>query len=95
MAASDPDHLEQHQDGPEGDGGVGDVEGPEVRLAPVDVDEVDDVAGDGAIDQVAERAPQDEREPVARQALVRAELARVDGIATSASAAIPIITADL
>ena len=27
------DHLEQHENGSDGDGGVGDVEGPEVRLS--------------------------------------------------------------
>ena len=81
---------------PIGDGGVGDVERPEVRVAPVDVDEVDDVAGDRAIDEVAERAAEDQREPVARQPLVGAELrARRAAMATSASAAMPIITADL
>ena len=78
MLASEAQHLEQHEDGPDGDRGVGDVERPEVRVAPVDVDEVDDVAGDRAIDQVAERAAENQREPVARQPLVRAELPRVE-----------------
>ena len=47
--------------------------------APVDVDEIDDVAGDGAVDQVAERAAEDEREPEARHPLVEPELRRVGG----------------
>ena len=48
-------------------------------VAPVDVDEVDDVAGDRAVDQVAERAAEDERQPEPRQPLVEAELRRVGG----------------
>src|SRR3954468_10286299 len=78
MVASDPDHFEQHEHGTDGDGRVGDVEGPEVRVAPVDVDEVYDVAGDGAVDQVAERTAQDERQPVARQLFVLPELPGVE-----------------
>ena len=64
---------------PDGDRRVGHVERPEVGVAPVDVDEVDDVAGDGAVDQVAERAAEDQREPEARQPLVEPELRRVGG----------------
>ena len=45
--------------------------------APVHVDEVDDVAGDGAVDQVADRAAEDQRQAEARQPLVEAELRRV------------------
>ena len=52
---------------PIGDGRVGDVERPEVRVAPVDVHEVHDVAGDGAVDQVAERAAEDQRQAEARE----------------------------
>ena len=36
------EHVEDEQHGAEGDAGVGDVEGPEVPRADVDVDEVDD-----------------------------------------------------
>ena len=61
--ASEADHIEQDEDRADRDGGVGNVERPEVRRAPVDVDEVDDVPDDGAIDQVAERAAEDERQP--------------------------------
>ena len=45
---------------------------------PVDVDEVHDVAGDRAIDQVAERAAEDQRQAETRQPLVGAELPRVE-----------------
>ncbi len=62
-------------------------------LAPVDVDEIDDVAGDDAVDQVAGRAAEDQRQAEARQPLVEAELRRVQRDATSASAAMPIMTA--
>ena len=79
MSPSEPDHVEQDQDGPDRDRRVRDVERPEVRVAPVHVDEVDDVARDGAIDQVAERAAEDQRQPEARQPLVEAELRRVGG----------------
>jgi hypothetical protein len=42
---------------PDGDRRVGDVERPEVPAAPVEIDEVDDVAEAGAIDQVADAPP--------------------------------------
>ena len=48
-------------------------------VAPVDVDEVDDVAGDRAIDEVAEGAAEDQRQPEARQPLVEPELRAVGG----------------
>ena len=40
----------------DGDRGIRDVEGREVRVVPVDVDEVDDVPEPHAVDHVAERA---------------------------------------
>ena len=79
MAASEADHVEEDEDGADRDRGIGDVERPEVRRAPVDVDEVHDVADDRAIDEVAERAAEDQRQPEARQPLVEAELRRVGG----------------
>ena len=54
---------------------VRDVERPEVRVAPVDVDEVDDVADDRAVDEVAEGAAEDQRQPEPRQPLVEARAA--------------------
>ena len=75
---------------------VGHVERPEVRVAPVHVDEVHDVAGHRAVDEIAERAAEDQRQPEARQPLVEAELARVERRWRPArSAAMPIITAGL
>ena len=82
--------------GADGDRRVRDVERPEVRVAPVDVDEVDDVAGDRAIDQVAEGAAEDQRQPEARQPLVEAELrARRRQSRPARCAAMPIMTAGL
>ena len=95
MSPSEPDHVEQDQDGADGDRGVRDVERPEMRRAPVHVDEVDDVAGDRAIDQVAEGAAEDQREPEPRHPLVKAELRRVRGDRHQAIAAMAIITTGL
>ena len=47
--------------------------------APVDVDEVDDVSGDRAVDQIAERAAEDQRQSEPRDPLVEPELRRVGG----------------
>ena len=47
---------------PDGDRRIGDVEGPEVVGVPVHVDEIDDRSGGDAIDQVAGRAADDERQ---------------------------------
>ena len=49
------------------------------HVAPVDVDEIDDVADDRAVDQVADRAAEDQRQPEPRQPVVEPELRRVDG----------------
>ena len=64
------EQLDEDEDGADRDRRVGDVERPEVPAAPVDVHEVDDVAGVQPIDQIAERAAENEREADARQPLV-------------------------
>ena len=92
--ASDPDHFEQHQPAPIVIAASAALS-PEVRVAPVDVDRVDDVTGAGAIDQVAERAAEDQRQPVARQLLVLSELPRVERDGDQRQRRIPIATADL
>ena len=48
-------------------------------VAPVHVDEVHDVADDRAIDEVAEGAAEDQRQPESRQPLVEPELRAVGG----------------
>ena len=57
---------------------VGDVERPEMGVAPIDIDEVDDEPEHGTVDQISERAGEDEREPEARHSLVEPKLGRVD-----------------
>ena len=65
-------------------------------VAPVDVDEVDDVAGHRAIDQVAERAAEDQRQAEARQPLVEARAAsRRRRSRPARSPAMPIISTAL
>ena len=51
--------VENHQRDADGDRRVGHVERPEVPAAPVDVDEVEHVAGAQPVDQVAGRAADD------------------------------------
>ena len=46
---------------------VGDVERPEMVRPPVHVDEIDDRADDDAVDQVAGRAADDQRQPESGQ----------------------------
>jgi hypothetical protein len=53
---------------------VGNVEGPEVPAAPVDVHVVEDVADSQTIDQVADRAAEDERESDPRQFFVTVDV---------------------
>ena len=48
-------------------------------VAPVHVHEVDDVADDRAVDEVAEGAAEDQRQPEPRQPLVEPELRAVGG----------------
>ena len=63
---------------PTDDGGVGDVERPEVIRPPVDVHEVDDGPDDHAIDQVAGGAAHDEGEPEAGEPLMPRQPGRID-----------------
>ena len=54
--------IEQQQPGADRDGRIGDVEGREIVLLPVHLDEIDDVAEPQPVDDVAERAAQDQRQ---------------------------------
>src|SRR5439155_13048209 len=53
------ERREQHDRNADGDGCVGDVEGRPVQVAPVEIEEVDDLAVADAIEQVPDRAAQD------------------------------------
>ena len=77
MSSPDSDHIEQDQDGPDRDRRIRHVKRPEVGAAPVHIHEIDDVTGDCPIDEVAERATEDERQPEARHPLVEPKLRRV------------------
>src|SRR5688500_7862024 len=79
MPASDSDHVKQHEDGTDGNGGVGNVESPEVDGPPVNVDEVYDMADDDPVDEVAECAAQDQRQTHPRESVLKPELGAVDG----------------
>ena len=74
MPTAQANHVEQHEHRADRDRSVGKIECPEMRLAPVDVDEIDDVPGDRPIREVAERTAKDQRQADARQPFVRAEL---------------------
>src|SRR5204863_1819054 len=45
-----------HEDDPDDDRGVGDVEGPEADVTDPDVDEIDDVSLGDAVEKISERA---------------------------------------
>src|SRR5688572_16360647 len=79
MSSSDPDHVEKHQYSADRYRRVSHVEGPEVNVAPIDVDEVHDVAVNDAIEKVSERAAEDQRQAKPRQAVVEAQLRAVGG----------------
>ena len=55
------ERIQQQQDDAQGDGGVRDVEGGPVPLAVVHVQEVDDVAVQDAVDEIAQRPAQHQR----------------------------------
>src|SRR5688572_24291489 len=79
---TDPSYAEQfqdHEDHADGNGGVGDVERPEVPAIAVNIDEIEDVAGADAIDQVAGSATDHEREAEPGQHLVTFEGRGIDG----------------
>src|SRR5262245_34379130 len=63
--------VEDQQAGADGDRGIGEVERPEVPSERMEIQEVDDVAEDDAVPEVAERAAQYQREPRGEQALAR------------------------
>jgi len=73
------ERVQQEQGDAHGDGGIGDVEGGPVPVAVVDIQEVDDVAVEDAVDQVAQRAAQHQRPSHGLPMLAGVELAQPDG----------------
>lgn len=57
------DAVENEQGGADRDRAVGDIEGGEIRAAPVKEEEIDDVTERQAIPEIAQRAAQDQGEP--------------------------------
>ncbi len=74
MLSSQAEHVQEHEPGADADGRIGDVEGPEVPRAPVNVYEIDHVADKGAVEEVSDRTAEDQGEPEPGQALVSSEL---------------------
>ena len=72
------EHIENHHRHADRDCRIGNVEGPEVVVAPVDVDEVDHRAEEDAVDQVAGRAADDQRQADAGDHLVPRDAGRVE-----------------
>jgi hypothetical protein len=60
MSSPEANHIEEDEDCTDGDRRIGRVEGPEMRVAPINVHEIDDVSRDGPVDEVAERPSKDE-----------------------------------
>src|SRR3954468_9156439 len=73
-----PEHVDDHERDADGNRRIGDVEGPEMPGPPVDVDEIDHRTLRDAIDQVAGRSADDERQPDAREHLLMAEAERIE-----------------
>src|SRR5213075_1269006 len=63
LAPAFEDGVQDHQARPDRDGGVGDVEGREPRGVPEEQQEVDDVPEAQPVDDVADGAAEDQREP--------------------------------
>src|SRR5262245_4678778 len=61
--------VEDQQPRAHGDGRIGDVERPEMPAEGMEVEEIDDVAENDPVPEVAERAPEDQREAGREQAL--------------------------
>ena len=70
MSAPCSQQVENHQRDTDGDRRIGHVERPEVPARPVHVDEVDDVAYGDAVDEIAGRAAENQRQARPRQPLV-------------------------
>src|SRR5690606_2619510 len=62
-------HIDDQQYRAEGDGTVSEVERREVRVAPVEIEEVDDMAMNDAIVQVAKRTANHQRQRTGYQRL--------------------------
>src|SRR5689334_20082171 len=75
--SSQAEHIENDANGADRDPGIRDVERPEVHVAPVDIHEIDDIAGRRAIDEVSERPAEDQGEPDPRQSIFESELSSV------------------
>ena len=83
------EHVENHDRHADRDRRIGDVERPEVVRPPVDVDEIDDRPDDDAVDQVAGRAADDERQ-ADRAAAADARARPAEYMPTPTSAAVAI-----
>src|SRR5262245_47209357 len=79
-------HVENHDGYPDRNRRVGHVESPEVIFAPVDIDEVDDVADEDAVDEVARGAADDQGEAYPGGQLMAGQTRRVDGDANQPGA---------
>ena len=73
------ERVQQEQDNAQGDGGVRDVEGGPVPLAVVHVQEVDDVAVQDAVDEIAQRPAQHQRPGDGLAVPAGIQLAQPDG----------------
>src|SRR5437868_4875832 len=69
--------IEQHEADAHGYRRVRDIERPEVNSPPVHIDKIDDVAGQRAIDEVADRASENQRQAEPRDALLTRQGQRV------------------
>src|SRR6185312_4361093 len=75
----DPEHLEDHQGDADVNGGVGHIESPEVPASTIEIEEVEHIAIHDAIDQVADRAADNERQSHPGEALLGREHRHIDG----------------
>src|SRR5436190_16675936 len=69
--------LDKYQGGADSDGGVCDIEGPDVPISPVHVDKVHDESLPDPIGQVADGATENERQAKARKTFVRPDMSGV------------------
>src|SRR5262245_45016375 len=72
------EHIENHERYADVNGGIGHIESPEVPAATVEVEEVEHVAVEDAIDQVADRTANHERQPEPSQPLLGRKHRHVD-----------------
>ena len=83
-----PEHVEDHDRHADRNRGVGDVEGPEVVRAPVDVDEIDDRAGETRSIRLPAAPPMISARPIRASSWCVRQARRVDPTPISAAVAI-------